>query len=87
MTQPNITEICQNEALGQVLSNWGDFAYDQIIEALNEDDNSVLEHDDFHVWYPLEDMPNSQLADHIESLTKAFERIATKAVELNKEGN
>lgn len=85
MATPNITEICQNEALSQVLSDWGNFTYDQIIEALYKDNDSVLEHDDFHVWYALEDFDNTALAEFIESLTRGFHLVAQQAIKLSQE--
>jgi hypothetical protein len=85
MTQPNITELCQNEALGQTLSEWGDFSYDDIIDALYNDNDEILEHEDFMRWDALEDMSNSELADYIESLTRAFHLVAKQAVELSQE--
>lgn len=76
-----LTDLIEQETLGQTLSEWGDFTYDQIIQALYEDDEDVLDHEDFMRWDALEDMSNSELADYIESLFRAFCIVAMAAKE------
>jgi hypothetical protein len=79
-----LVQLCKREALGQTLSEWGEFTYDEIVDALYEDDESVLEHEDFTRWNALEGFSNSELAEHIEGIKRAFCIVAISAIETER---
>lgn len=75
----SIIEYCQREALGQTLTYWGDFTYDQILTALRVNDKSVVEHDDFIVWEKYDDEDLDDLADTIEDIFESYKSVASFA--------
>lgn len=76
-----LSNLIEQEALGQTLTEWGNFTYDEIIEALYNEDDTVLEHEDFMFWDGLSDMSPSQLAEYIESIVRAMAHVAVAAKE------
>jgi hypothetical protein len=69
---PAVVEWCQNEALGQVLSDWGDLTYYQVIESLESDGQGYSSHKDIVVWQPFEDQWADFVADQISSLYTSY---------------
>lgn len=77
----NIIEECQRRALGQVLSDWGNLSYSEVVESLEGDEQSYPSHPDIVVWQPFEDQWAEFLVEHIEDLFSSFKSLAESVLE------
>jgi hypothetical protein len=73
---PAIIDWCKQEALGQVLTSWGDLTYEDVIESLEGDEQSYPSHEDILVWQPFEGQWAEFLVDQIESLYSSYVKCA-----------
>lgn len=74
---PAIIEWCKGQALGQVLTSWGDLSYEQVIESLEADEQSYPSHEDIMVWLPFEDQWAEFIVEQIQSLYDSYVACAT----------
>lgn len=79
-----LTELCQQQALGQVLTDWEDLTYDEILVELYAAEDDAPDHDEIVVWQQFEDWSGIELAHQIEAVYSAFEEVALSAVEETK---
>lgn len=75
-----LIELCQQHALSQVLTEWGDLTYDEVIRELSVSED-IAEHDEIVVWNTYEDWDGDSLAQHIESIYDAFAEVASSALD------
>ena len=73
-----LQEMCNNYALENMLSDTNEMSYKEIIDTLNNDDNWE---EYVFVWEPFDGYSGQWIADHIESLSREFMRIAIAAKE------
>jgi hypothetical protein len=66
----SVVEWCEQEALGQVLSEWNERQYEQVLSGLETENQTIL--DDIIVWQPFEGQANDWVADQIMSLCKSY---------------
>lgn len=78
-----LIELCQYQALAQVLVDWNDLPYEKVIARLEDKDWDFSEDEDITVWEMYEDWDGSNLTEHISDIYEAFELVAKTALEKN----
>lgn len=82
---PNTLEHCQFLALGQVLSDWSDLTFEQVMTVLEENPPfEQVEDDRITVWQPFEDYEAGELIELIEQNLEAIKGFSTAIIEENK---
>lgn len=70
-------ELCQNQALSQVLSEWNtDLDYDTIIDKLEDPMFDADESEDLMIWGTYEGNDGEWVSEQIQSLYQSFVEVA-----------
>lgn len=76
-----LIDLCQQHALGQVLTEWGDLTYDEVLGELYSAGYDEPDHDEIVVWEVFEDWRGQELAVQIQSVYGAFAEVASSALD------
>lgn len=80
-----IQERIKREALGQVLSNWGDLSYEDVLESLRNDGQTWNTNDNITVWQALDENYAEYVAEHLEDVHTTLTNLAEDLIEVERQ--
>jgi len=80
-----IKERIEREALGQVLTSWGDLTYEQVLDSLRTDGQTWNTNENIVVWVALDENYAEYIAEHIEDVYATLANLAEDLIEVERQ--